>query len=424
MKFYKHCYLSLFTIVFTILDMTQNVLATDCDTFSKMIGHMGKTSSGGSYVTFTDCCEVGGVTCDANKNIVELSFDTFSGYGGNINGFYEELQNLKSLTSLEIVDCKIGGYTQDAKTLPKSIGNIKNLKTLIIRDNYLDFLGSNIPEEIGNLINLEKLNLKSNDFTEAIPYEFKNLQNLEEINLFGNTNLKGYVPPLPKLKICDYGVSGLCRLPDTCVLIIFTSLAIFICVKCVNKPNYDSKMHLEQGNSINIASNVKPSSPNTNDHTSISTDEVPLNSNYIVPNVLPPNSNYIVPNVLPPNSNYITPNVLPPNSNYIPSNELPSNSNYNPSDEPPPAYSFITGNQNDTPSPESSSSNTPLKNKYSNYALMNTSKNTSYVPPAILIDAQPTVSVGYAPPTRYTQYTTYTSPGKSVPEVGYSNNKR
>ncbi|ORY58607.1 RNI-like protein [Neocallimastix californiae] len=179
MKFYKHCYLSLFTIVFTILDMTQNVLATDCDTFSKMVGHMGKTASGGSYVTFTDCCEVGGVTCDTNKNIVELSFDTFSGYGGNINDFYKELQNLKSLTSLEIVDCKIGGYTQDAKTLPKSIGNIKNLKTLIIRDNYLDFLGSNIPEEIGNLINLEKLDLSGNSHTGPLPKSIGNLKNLK-----------------------------------------------------------------------------------------------------------------------------------------------------------------------------------------------------------------------------------------------------
>ncbi|KAG4089579.1 hypothetical protein H8356DRAFT_1355946 [Neocallimastix lanati (nom. inval.)] len=62
MKFYKRCYQSLFTIVFTILDMTQNVLAMDCDTFSKIAEYMGFL-----YITFTDCCKVGGVTCDANK---------------------------------------------------------------------------------------------------------------------------------------------------------------------------------------------------------------------------------------------------------------------------------------------------------------------------------------------------------------------
>ncbi|KAG4089575.1 RNI-like protein [Neocallimastix lanati (nom. inval.)] len=237
MKFYKRCYLNLFTIVFTILEMTQNILATDCDTFSKIVKYMGKNVYEDSYVTFTDCCKATGVTCDANKNIVELSFGKFYGYEGSINGFYKELQNLKSLTSLEIVDCKIGDYTQSStRILPKTIGNIKNLKTLIIKDNYIDYLDCILPEEIGNLINLEKLdlsgnlftgpipksianlknlkilNLKHNNFTEEIPYEFKNLQNLEEINLYGNSNLTGYVPKLPKLKSCNDGVSGLCRL--------------------------------------------------------------------------------------------------------------------------------------------------------------------------------------------------------------------
>jgi len=50
MKFYKRCYQSLFTIVFTILDMTQNVLAMDCDTFSKIAEYMGLTIHGGSYI--------------------------------------------------------------------------------------------------------------------------------------------------------------------------------------------------------------------------------------------------------------------------------------------------------------------------------------------------------------------------------------
>jgi len=72
MKFYKRCYLNLFTIVFTILEMTQNILATDCDTFSKIVKYMGKNVYEDSYVTFTDCCKATGVTCDANKNIVEL----------------------------------------------------------------------------------------------------------------------------------------------------------------------------------------------------------------------------------------------------------------------------------------------------------------------------------------------------------------
>lgn len=207
---------------------------SDCDYLTKIMQFMGNSMKQ-DYATVSNCCQFRGIVCDNQQHITEIQFKNYKDYSADINSAIGEMENLHYLTSLDLTNF----ITATDDSLTSKIGNLKSLKTLIIKDNYIDFLGSKIPEEIGNLTNLEKLdlsnnsfggplpkslgklenlkilNLKDNSFEGTIPYEFKSLNNLEEFDINGSTKLYGYVPLLPKVTHCDYGVTELCSLKSS-----------------------------------------------------------------------------------------------------------------------------------------------------------------------------------------------------------------
>ena len=88
-----------------------------------------------------------------------------------------EIGNLTKLTSLVL-------SSNNLTSIPKEIGNLTNLKDLNLEDNFL----YSLPSTIGNLTNLEYLNLENNKLTE-LPKEIVNLTNLEMLELGSNPGL-------------------------------------------------------------------------------------------------------------------------------------------------------------------------------------------------------------------------------------------
>lgn len=116
--------------------------------------------------------------------------------------------------------------------LPPEIGNLTELKTLIIRherayefENTMAFVDGAIPAEIGNLTNLEYLDLAGNHFTGSIPASLQNLKKLKHLDLSYIASdpgfdphgfLTGSIPPelgnLPELEylaIVDQEITGI-----------------------------------------------------------------------------------------------------------------------------------------------------------------------------------------------------------------------
>jgi len=91
----------------------------------------------------------------------------------------KEIGNLKNLRLLSL-----GGPNLLTK-LPSSIGNLKNLKELYLNYNYL----TKLPSSIGNLTQLRELVLSDNDLTE-LPESIGNLRNLERLDLIRNPDLR------------------------------------------------------------------------------------------------------------------------------------------------------------------------------------------------------------------------------------------
>jgi len=81
-----------------------------------------------------------------------------------------DIENLKHLEALHI--------GPNIRSLPPSIGNLKNLKKLDLYAARLRFL----PDEIGNLTSLEVLNLEYS-FLRSLPHSIGNLKSLKYLNL-------------------------------------------------------------------------------------------------------------------------------------------------------------------------------------------------------------------------------------------------
>ncbi|MBE9234081.1 leucine-rich repeat domain-containing protein [Cuspidothrix issatschenkoi LEGE 03284] len=79
------------------------------------------------------------------------------------------------LTKLDIGENRL-------KILPTEIGQLVNLKILVVSNNQLRYL----PSEIGELTNLETLDL-SNNYLESLPPEIGRLRKLKNLYLKGNS---------------------------------------------------------------------------------------------------------------------------------------------------------------------------------------------------------------------------------------------
>jgi Leucine-rich repeat (LRR) protein len=108
------------------------------------------------------------------EKFVNLKIFTFFG-DNDLDTFLVKLFSLKKLEKLSIR--YVGGLT----TLPKEIGNLVNLKILILSDNNL----TTLPNEIGNLENLTELDLENNKLT-TLPNNIGNLVNLKDLALNNN----------------------------------------------------------------------------------------------------------------------------------------------------------------------------------------------------------------------------------------------
>ncbi len=122
-----------------------------------------------------------------NNRVVKLELsDPLYGLKGGVPNIIGELSELEYL--------KIGGVNK----MPSKIGDLKNLKELIIyKDTYVDF-NLIIPSDIGSLINLKKLSIYNswmnyNDFSLGeIPASFFELVNLETLYLEDHiSNIEG-----------------------------------------------------------------------------------------------------------------------------------------------------------------------------------------------------------------------------------------
>lgn len=128
-------------------------------------------------------------------------------YGGNLTTTIpKEIGNLKNLKNLTL-------YSLPLKEIPKEIGNLVNLQLLFIDDTKGDNTAIGpfktggmhyIPKEIGNLKMLEHLELENNNLME-VPKEIGSLNKLNDLGLRDN-NLKSLpkeIYNLQNLKILD-----------------------------------------------------------------------------------------------------------------------------------------------------------------------------------------------------------------------------
>uniref|UniRef100_A0A6N2K3T8 non-specific serine/threonine protein kinase n=1 Tax=Salix viminalis TaxID=40686 RepID=A0A6N2K3T8_SALVM len=100
------------------------------------------------------------------------------------------------LSASQIAGITIANSSNDS--IPSSLGNLKNLTTLSLRNNRLS---GYLPQELGKLSKLEQLYLGSNNLTGGLPDSFDNLKSLLVLNVTGlrstvsGNKLSGEIPP-------------------------------------------------------------------------------------------------------------------------------------------------------------------------------------------------------------------------------------
>jgi internalin A len=114
-----------------------------------------------------------------------------------------EIGQLTNLTTLWLYNNYLTG-------IPYEIGNLTNLKWLLLYNNYL----TNIPDELEKLTNLTELLLYNNQLT-SIPAKLGNLTNLTELQLHDNqlTSIPAELGNLTNLKVLSLSGNQLSSIP-------------------------------------------------------------------------------------------------------------------------------------------------------------------------------------------------------------------
>jgi len=184
------------------MTISKAIDSEDCENLSKLTSYFDSEYKEKIEKEST-CCDVEGVSCEEG-GIVSLSLN--GKHITDVNSFISKLGDLKHLTTLKIEEL-------EASELPSEIGNLENLKELKITKSKI----TKIPKELANLKKLTTLDLSDNKLEGYIPYKLYKLENLSDLHLNGNKDLKGYVPPFPKMISCSYSGTGLCTLKgETC----------------------------------------------------------------------------------------------------------------------------------------------------------------------------------------------------------------
>jgi hypothetical protein len=103
---------------------------------------------------------------------------------------------------------KLGQY------VPDSIGNLTELKTLMLYQNYLS---STLPASIGNLVNLLYMDIGANVFTGSFPATIGNCLNLKYLSVLGNlfTSFPAAMSSLPSLIHLDISKNPAISIPPS-----------------------------------------------------------------------------------------------------------------------------------------------------------------------------------------------------------------
>ncbi|KAK7276519.1 hypothetical protein RIF29_17659 [Crotalaria pallida] len=157
-----------------------------------------------SWTSNSSFCMWQGIVCDESNSVSSINVSNL-GLKGNIPKEIGELRNLKylllssnrfygsipstigELTNLVELDLSLNSLSG---TIP-SITNLRNLEKLWLFNNSLS---GNIPEELGKLYALTTIRLLNNNLFGPIPSSIGDLVNLTNLQL-SNNSLSGSIPP-------------------------------------------------------------------------------------------------------------------------------------------------------------------------------------------------------------------------------------
>ncbi|XP_051132775.1 leucine-rich repeat receptor protein kinase HPCA1-like isoform X2 [Andrographis paniculata] len=138
-----------------------------------------------SWKSDDPCGKWDGISCN-NSRVISITLAS-----NNLQGHLSS--DVSGLTELQVLDLS---YNKELTgSLPPSLGNLKNLKSLILVG--CGFTGK-IPASLGSLEQLAILSLNLNKFIGEIPPELGNLSNLKWLDLADN-QLSGSIPVSPGL---------------------------------------------------------------------------------------------------------------------------------------------------------------------------------------------------------------------------------